>query len=496
LRSGLVILSSPFEIEEEARSMPDTIDTQLLVLGGGPGGYAAAFLAADHGLQVTLVEAGERPGGTCLHVGCIPSKAVLHAAKLITDAREAEHIGLKFAAPKIDVSAVRGHWQKVVDTLSKNLVGLSKARKVNLVHGTGKFLDANTVEVEGGARYRFKNAIIATGSAPARPPVFNLDTPRLMDSTGALKLEEVPARLLVVGGGYIGLEMGYVYAALGSKVTVVEMTDGLMPGVDRDLVKPLQDRLTRTKLFESILLKTKVTKVEEVKDGLKATLESPDGKVSEHTFERVLVSVGRRPNSRDVGLDKAGVKVDERGFVVVDDQRRTSVPHIFAIGDVAGEPMLAHKATYEGKIAVEVLAGEPAVYDARAVPAVVFTDPEIAYCGLTETQARQQGQEVKVLKFPWAYSGRAMTLGRTEGLTKIIADPETERVLGVGIVGVEAGEMLGEAMLAIEMGASVRDIALTMHAHPTLLETLGEAAEAHYGLSPHQLPPKKEKAKA
>jgi dihydrolipoamide dehydrogenase len=475
--------------------MADVQETQLLVLGGGPGGYAAAFLAADHGMQVTLVEARERPGGTCLHVGCIPSKAVLHAAKLITDAREAAHVGLTFAPPKIDVNAVRGHWQKVVDTLSKNLVGLSKARKVNLVRGAGRFADANTVEVEG-ARYRFKSAIVATGSVPARPPVFNLNSPRLMDSTGALKLEDVPARLLVVGGGYIGLELGYVYAALGSKVTVVEMTEGLLPGVDRDLVKPLQDRLTKAKLFESILLKTKVTKVEEAKEGIKATLEAEGGKASEHTFERVLISVGRRPNSRDVGLDKAGVKVDERGFVVVDDQRRTSVPHIFAIGDVAGEPMLAHKATYEGKVAVEVLAGEPAVYDARAVPAVVFTDPEIAYCGLTETEARKTGQEVKVLKFPWAYSGRAMTLGRTEGLTKVLADPATDRVLGVGIVGVEAGEMLGEAMLAIEMGASVRDVALTMHAHPTLLETLGEAAEGHYGLSPHQLPPKKEKARA
>jgi dihydrolipoamide dehydrogenase len=474
--------------------MADVTDTQLLVLGGGPGGYAAAFLAADHGMKVTLVEARERPGGTCLHVGCIPSKAVLHAAKLITDARDAEHAGLKFPPPQIDVNGVRGHWLKVVDTLSKNLVGLAKARKVVVVHGVGRFLDPNTVEVEGGGRYRFEKCIIATGSVPAKPAAFNLPTPRIMDSTGALKLEDVPPRLLVVGGGYIGLEMGYVYAALGSKVTVVEMTDGLLPGVDRDLVKPLQDRLTRTKLIQAILLKTKVAKVEEVKDGIKATLEAADGKTSEQVFERVLVSVGRSPNSKNIGLEKAGVAVNERGFIQVDAQRRTSVPHIFAIGDVAGEPMLAHKATYEGKVAVEVLAGEPSVYDARAVPAVVFTDPEIAWCGLTETEAAKQGKAVKVLKFPWAYSGRAMTLGRTEGLTKILVDPATERVLGVGIVGVEAGEMLGEAMLAIEMSASVRDIAMTMHAHPTLLETIGEAAEGYYGLSPHQMPPKKEKA--
>jgi dihydrolipoamide dehydrogenase len=475
--------------------MADVIDTQLVVLGGGPGGYAAAFLAADHGFNVTLIEARERPGGSCLHVGCIPSKALLHAAKLITDARDAGHVGVTFAAPKIDINGIRGHWQKVVDTLSKNLVSLSKARKVNLVHGVGRFVDANTIEVEGGSRYRFEHCVIATGSIPAKPAMFNLPTPRVMDSTGALKLEDLPAKLLVVGGGYIGLEMGYVYAAIGSKVTLVEMTDGLLPGVDRDLVKPLQDRLTRTKLFEAILLKTKVAKVEEVKDGVRATLESPDGKQAQEVFDRVLVSVGRWPNSKNIGLDKAGVAVNDKGFVVVDEQRRTNVPHIFAIGDIAGEPMLAHKATYEGKIAVEVLSGEPSVYDARAVPAVVFTDPEIAWCGLTETEAAKQGKPVKVLKFPWTWSGRALTLGRTEGLTKILVDPETERVLGVGIVGVEAGEMLGEAMLAIEMSASARDIAMTMHAHPTLLETIGEAAEGMYGMSAHQLPPKKEPAK-
>jgi dihydrolipoamide dehydrogenase len=473
--------------------MSETIETQLVVLGGGPGGYAAAFLASDHGFKVTLIEARDRPGGTCLHVGCIPSKALLHAAKLITDVRDAEHVGLTYAAPRIDINGVRNHWLKVVDTLSRNLIGLTKARKVNLVSGKGAFIDPQTIEVEGGPRIRFQQAIIATGSIPAKPATFNLPSPRIMDSTAALKLEEVPTRLLVVGGGYIGLEMGYVYAALGSKVTVVEMTEGLLPGVDRDLVKPLQDRLTRTKLFEAILLKTRVAKVEEVKEGIKATLESPDGKQTDEVFDRVLVSVGRWPNSKGIGLDRAGVAVNERGFIQVDGQRRTNVPHLFAIGDVAGEPMLAHKASYEGKLVVEVLSGEPSVYDARAVPAVVFTDPEIAWCGLTETETAKQGKEVRVLKFPWIWSGRALTLGRTEGLTKLIVDPQTERILGMGIVGVEAGEMLGEAMLAIEMSASVRDVAMTMHAHPTLLETIGEAAEGYYGLSAHQLPPREKK---
>jgi dihydrolipoamide dehydrogenase len=469
--------------------MADVIDTQLVVLGAGPGGYAAAFLGADHGLKVTLIDASPKLGGTCLQVGCIPSKAVLHVAKLITDVRDAAHVGLDFGPPKIDINAVRGHWQKVVDTLTKNLAGLAKARKVDHVHGRGRFLDGQTVEVEGGARYHFQHCIIATGSVPSRPAALNLPTPRVMDSTGALKLEDVPPRLLVVGGGYIGLELGYVYAALGSKVTVVEMTDGLLPGVDRDLVRPLQTRLG--KLFDKILLKTKVVKLEEVKDGVKATLEGEGGGDKGSVFERVLVAIGRQPNSRDLGLEKAGVEVGERGFIKVDERRRTTAERIFAIGDVAGEPMLAHKATYEGKVVIEVLAGERgAVYDARAVPAVVFTDPEVAWCGLTETEAQRQGRKVKVVKFPWAGSGRALTLGRPEGLTKMLVDPEKEHVLGVGIVGVDAGELLGEAMLAIEMGASARDIAMTMHAHPTLTETIGEAADAVYGIGVHALPPR------
>ncbi len=468
--------------------MPEVKDTDLVVLGAGPGGYPAAFLAADRGLKVTLIDAGERLGGVCLNVGCIPSKALLHVAKLITDARDAAHLGVQLGSPKIDINVVRAQEQKVVETLTGNLGRLAKARKIDHVHGRGRFADGQTVQVEGGATYRFKNCIIAVGSSPTKLPWLDLPTPRVMDSTGALKLEDVPGRLLVVGGGYIGLEMGYVYAALGSKVTVVELTDGLLPGCDRDLVRPLHKRLEG--LFDKIYLNTKVAKLEETPKGIKAVLEGADVKEKEPIFDRVLTAVGRKPNSKDLGLDQAGVAVDEKGFVKVDERRRTTAERIYAIGDVAGEPMLAHKATFEGKVAVEVITGESAVYDARAVPAVVFTDPEVAYCGLTETEAKRQNREVKVVKFPWVGSGRAMTLGRTEGLTKLILDPEGDRVLGVGIVGVEAGEMIAEAMLAIEMSASARDVALTMHAHPTLSETLMEAAESLYGLAPHALPKK------
>jgi dihydrolipoamide dehydrogenase len=468
--------------------MPETITTQLLVLGGGPGGYAAAFHAADKGLKVTLLDAEPRPGGTCLYVGCIPSKALLHVAKLITDARDAGHAGITFAPPQIDITGVRGHWMKVVDTLTGSLARLCKARKIDYVQGRGRFVDPHTVQVDGGTMYRFEYCIVATGSSPVRPPFAQLASNRVMDSTGALKLEEVPPRLLIVGGGYIGLEMGYVYAALGSKVTVVELLDGLLPGVDRDLVLPLSKRLE--KLFDKIYLKTKVAKLEETSSGIQAYLEGEDVAEKVQVFDRVLVAVGRRPNSQDVGLEKAGVEVDDKGFIKVNEQQRTSAERIFAIGDVAGEPMLAHKATYEGKIAAEVIAGEPSVYDARAVPAVVFTDPELAWCGLTETEAKRDKREVKVIRFSWLGSGRALTLGRTEGLTKLIVDPQTERVLGVGIVGVEAGEMIAEATLAIEMSATARDLALTIHAHPTLAESLMEAAELVSGASTHH-PPKK-----
>jgi len=465
--------------------MSETIETQVLVLGGGPGGYAAAFHAADKGMKVTLVNETERPGGTCLHVGCIPSKTLLHTAKLIHEARELSHYGVTYPEPKIDINGVRASWQKVVDTLSKNLLAMCKSRKVDYVNARGTFVDANTVEA-GGKRYRFQHGVIATGSSPARPKAIDIPgNPRVMDSTGALALADLPAKLLVVGGGYIGLEMGFVYAALGSKVTVVEFTDGLLPGCDRDLVKPLADRLK--KVFDRILLKTKVTGLAAAKDAIKASLDGEEGGKVDEVFDRVLIAVGRYPNSANLGLDKVGVRVDDKGFIPVDKQMRTNVPHLLAIGDVACQPMLAHKATFEGKIAAEVIHGEPAEYDARAVPAVVFTDPEIAWCGLTETEAAQQNREVKRVRFPWAASGRALTLGRTEGLTKMLVDPATERILGVGIVGIGAGEMIAEAMLAIEMGASARDVAMTMHPHPTLSETVGEVSELVYGPSTHLL---------
>ncbi len=473
--------------------MADVAESELLVIGGGPGGYASAFLAADRGMKVTLVDAGPRPGGTCLHIGCIPSKALLHAAKLVTDARDAAQFGIQFAPPKIDINGVRGHWQKVVDGLSKNLLELCKRRKVEFVQSRATFVDSQTVQLAGGSQRRFKHAIVATGSVPVRPGPLGLKNPRVMDSTGALKLEDVPGSLLVVGGGYIGLELGYVYAALGSKVTVVEMTYGLLPGVDRELVLPLQKRLE--KLFEKIYLNTKVANLEESGKGIRATLEGEEVSEKKPTFDRVLVAVGRKPNSTDLGLEKTKIQLDSRGFVIVDEKRRTADEHIYAIGDVAGEPMLAHKAAHEGKIAVEAILGEPAAYDFRAIPAVVFTDPEIAWCGLTEGEAKKQKREVKIARFPWGASGRAATLGRQEGVTKLVVDPETDIVLGVGIVGTEAGEMISEGCLAVEMGATATDLMLTMHPHPTLSETVGEAAESIHGNPTHLYRPRKEPAR-
>jgi dihydrolipoamide dehydrogenase len=463
--------------------MAEMTESELVVIGAGPGGYAAAFLAADRGLHVTLIDANPKPGGVCLLVGCIPSKALLHAARLITDAREGAGWGLRFAPPEIDVNALRARKDKIVDTLTSHLAKSAKDRKVTYIQTRAAFEDANTLRLDNGDRIRFKNCILATGSVPARPPALNLDSPRLMDSTGALQLEDVPASFLVVGGGYIGLEMGTVYAALGSKVTVVELTGSLLPGVDPDLVRPLAARLGS--LFHKIYLNTKVAKVQEVSGGIRATLEGEGVSEPEVTFDRVLVAVGRRPNSRDLGLDRADVQVDEKGFVRVDERRRTSNEHVYAIGDVAGEPMLAHKAAHEGKVAVEVITGEPAVWEPRAIPAVVFTDPEIAWCGLTETEARQQNREVRVARFHWGASGRAMTLGRTDGLTKILVDPESDRVLGVGMAGPGAGELIAEGVLAIEMSATARDVALTIHPHPTLTETFSEAAESLHGLASH-----------
>lgn len=473
--------------------MTDIPESELLIIGGGPGGYAAAFHAADKGMKVTLIDAAEKLGGTCLHLGCIPSKALLHAAKLITDSREGGALGVHFAPPRIDLAGVRAYWHKVVDGLAKNLGELAKRRQVEILHGRAVFEDSNTVRLDDGSRRTFKNSILAVGSVPVRPANLNLESPRLMDSSTALRLDELPRSLLIVGGGYIGLELGYVYAALGSRVTVVELTGGLLPGVDRDLVRPLQVRLAP--LFEKIYLNTKVAGLAETPNGIRATLEGEEIAEREPIFERVLIAVGRRPNSRGIGLEKTKVQVDEKGFVKVDEQRRTSDPHIHAIGDVAGEPMLAHKAAHEGKVAVEAIAGEPAAFDSRAIPAVVFTDPEIAWCGLTETEAKRQKREVEVARFPWAASGRAVSLLRTEGLTKLIVDPASDRVLGVGIVGVGAGEMIAEGVLAIEMGASARDLALSIHPHPTLTETLSEAGESIHGSTTHLYRPRREAKK-
>jgi dihydrolipoamide dehydrogenase len=470
--------------------MADTSESELVVLGAGPGGYAAAFLAADKGMKASLIDASERPGGACLHVGCIPSKALLHAAKLITDAREANHLGLHFDLAKIDIKELRGFAQKIVDGLGKNLLDLCKRRNVEFVKARAKFVDSHTMQLDTGAKKKFQHCIVAVGSSPTQIPALRLENPRVMDSTAALRLDELPESLLVVGGGYIGLELGYVYAALGSKVSVVELTDGLLPGVDRNLVAPLAKRLES--MFDGIFLSTKVLKLTEAKNGIKASLEGEDVKEKEPVFDRVLVAVGRRPNSRDLGLENTSVQLDDKGFIRVDEQRRSTDPSIYAIGDVAGEPMLAHKASHEGKVAVEALRGEKgAAFEPRAIPAVVFTDPEIAWCGLTETDAKKQNREVKVLRFPWAASGRAMTLGRTEGLTKLLVDPQSEQILGVGLVGENAGEMISEGVLAVEMGATAKDLALTIHPHPTLSETIGESAETLYGTATHLLRPKK-----
>jgi dihydrolipoamide dehydrogenase len=459
------------------------MDTDLLVLGAGPGGYAAAFLAADRGLRVTMVDALPKPGGACLFVGCIPSKALLHVAKIITETHEAASWGLKFAPPQIDLSALRARKDKIVDTLASHLAKLGKDRQVTWQQGRGTFEDANTLAIDNGTKVRFKNCIIATGSSPTQIPNLSIPSPRVLDSTGALRLESAPASLLVVGGGYIGLEMGTVYAALGSKVTVVELTGSLLPGVDPDLVRPLFQRLQAQ--FAKIHLNTKVAKVEEVTSGIRATLEGPEVSEPQATFDKVLVAVGRRPNSRNLGLEKAGVAVDDKGFIKVDERRRTNVPHIYAIGDVAGEPMLAHKASHEGKLAVEVICGEPAVWEPRCIPAVVFTDPEIAWAGLMENEAKKQNREVKVARFHWGASGRATTLGRSDGVSKLVVDPQTDRILGVGLAGPGAGELIAEGVLAIEMAATARDVALSIHPHPTLTETISEAAESLHGLATH-----------
>jgi dihydrolipoamide dehydrogenase len=468
-------------------------NTNIAVVGAGPGGYAAAFLAADLGKTVTLIDPELNPGGVCLYRGCIPSKALLHVAKLIEESEQATNCGIDFAAPKIDLARLRSWKEGVVKKLTGGLGILSKQRKVHYIQGRAAFENSTTLRVtktDGSEEsLTFDRIIIATGSRPAIVPTLKLDTPRMMDSTGALNLEDLPGTLLVVGGGYIGLELGSVYAALGTRVTVVEMLPGLLPGADRDLVLPLHKRLE--KLFDGILLNTTVSSVKDEGAGIRATLKAQDGSTQERVFDRVLVSVGRKPNSEIPGLDKTHVQVGQRGFIQVNKQLQTDDPAIFAIGDVVGEPMLAHKASHEGRVAVEAIAGHKVAFEPNAIPAVVFTDPEVAWCGLTETQAQNENREIKVAKFPWAASGRAVTIDRPEGMTKLLFDPQTERVLGVGIVGAGAGELIAEGVLAVEMAALASDIAMTIHPHPTLSETVMESAEVFSGTSTHIYRPKR-----
>jgi dihydrolipoamide dehydrogenase len=464
---------------EPAAASEDEVD--VVVLGAGPGGYTAAFRAADLGLRTVLVERDEKLGGVCLNVGCIPSKALLHIAKVVADAEDSEAFGVRFPRPEIDVDALRGWKESVVGRLTSGLAGLAKQRNVRVVRGTGTFASANSLVVEtddGPETIAFRHCIVAAGSTPVRLPGLPYDDPRLLDSTGALELADVPERLLVIGGGIIGLEMATVYDALGSRVTVVELMDSLIPGCDRDLVRPLHRRIA--KRYEAIHLETRVTSVEPLPEGLRVEFEGKEAPEAQ-VYDRVLLAVGRRPNGASLAAESAGVAVDEGGFIRVDAQMRTNVPHIFAIGDVVGEPMLAHKAMHEGKVAAEVIAGDDVAFDARAIPSVAYTDPEVAWMGLTETEAAAQGLPVEKGTFPWAASGRALSLGRDEGMTKLLFDPETHRLLGAGMVGPGAGELVAETVHALELGSEAADIALTIHPHPTLSETIGLAAEAAEG---------------
>jgi len=476
-----------------AATANNDVTCQVMVLGSGPGGYTAAFRAADLGLNVVLVERYPTLGGVCLNVGCIPSKALLHTAKVITEAAETEHHGLSFGQPNIDLDKLR-NWKAndVVGKLTGGLAQMAKARGVTVVSGVGKFTSPNQIAVTGAdgkvTLVGFESAIIAAGSQATKFPGAPEDE-RIMDSTGALALADIPGRMLVIGGGIIGLEMGTVYDALGTKVSVVEFMDGLISGADRDLVRPLQKRME--KRFESILVSTKVSKLEAKADGIYVDFEGANAPKETQKYDRVLVSIGRRPNGKNIGAENAGVIVDERGFIAVDKQMRTNVPNIFAIGDIVGQPMLAHKATHEAKVAAEVIAGHKVEFVASVIPSVAYTDPEIAWVGLTETEAKAKGIEIEKASFPWAASGRALSIARTEGATKLIFDKDTHRVIGAGIVGINAGELLAEAVLAIEMGADAHDLGLTIHAHPTLSETVCFAAELKEGTITDMLPPKK-----
>ena len=466
---------------------------EVTVIGGGPGGYAAAFLAADLGMNVTLIDKEKNPGGVCLYRGCIPSKALLHIAKLINETEEAKEWGLEFSKPKINLDRLREWKNEVVGKQTGGLGQLLKAKKINYIQGRASFINSSALKIEKAdgktEEHKFENAIIATGSVIATIPSLDIKSERLLNSTTALDLPEIPKSLLVIGGGYIGLELGSVYAALGTKVSVVEMMPGLLPGADRDLVSYLAKRIEKS--YEKVMLESKVTELKEVKSGIQVKIQDKEGKTTNETYDYVLMSIGRKPTTEGLGLENTNVKVNERGWIKVDKQMKTDDANIYAIGDIAGEPMLAHKASHEGRTAVEVIHGKKVTFEPLAIPAVVFTDPEIAWAGLTETQAKEQNIKYEVAKFPWAASGRATTLGRSDGVTKLIIDPDTEGILGVGICGPGAGELIAEGVLAIEMGANATDLKLTIHPHPTLSETLMEAAEVFFGQSSHLHKPKK-----
>lgn len=487
--------TSPAPSSAETPKAPEKGDIhgQLVVLGSGPGGYTAAFRAADLGLETVLIERDPTLGGVCLNVGCIPSKALLHAAKIVTEAEEMGEHGIAFGKPKTDIDALRGWKESIVDKLTGGLKGLAKGRKVTVVEGVGEFTSPHMLKVktaDGEKTVSFDQCVIAAGSEPVTLPFIPHDDDRVIDSTGALELEDIPKRLLVLGGGIIGLEMGTVYDALGSKITVVELMEQLIPGADKDVVKPLHKRMEGR--FENILLKTKVTAVEAQKKGLKVTFEGPDGE-STDTFDKVLVAVGRKPNGKLIGVEAAGVEVDDRGFVPADKQMRTNQRHIFAIGDIIGQPMLAHKAVHEGKVAAEVAAGHNRAFDARVIPSVAYTDPEVAWVGMTENEAKDAGIKFGKGVFPWAASGRSLSLGRDEGMTKVLFDEEDDRVIGAGIVGPNAGDLIAEVALAIEMGSDATDLGHTIHPHPTLSETVNFAAEMFEGTITDLIPPKKKK---
>ena len=464
----------------------------IAIIGAGPGGYAAAFLAADLGMNVTLIDKEKNPGGVCLYRGCIPSKALLHIAKLINETHEAKEWGVEFSEPKIDLDKLRNWKSSVVSKLTGGLGQVSKLRKINYIQGTASFVNSSTIKIKketSEENLSFDKIIIATGSRIATIPSLEINSSRVLNSSTALDLPVIPKSLLVIGGGYIGLELGSVYSALGTKVSVVEMMSGLLPGADRDLVIHLSKRIEKS--FDKIMLESRIVEMKEDSDGLLVKIQNKNGEVTEQKYDYVLMSIGRKPDTTGLGLENTMVKVNQRGWVIVNEQLRTDDPNIYAIGDIVGEPMLAHKASHEGRVAVEAIAGHKVAFEPKAIPAVVFTDPEIAWAGLTETQAREKEIKCEVAKFPWSASGRATTLGRMDGVTKILVEPDTQRILGIGICGPGAGELIAEGVLAIEMGANVTDLKLTIHPHPTLSETMMEAAEVFFGQSTHLYRPKR-----